>query len=280
MKNGVMYVSNLKEKEISEVRELIKFYNVEKGLYFKFDPGFLTNLDEKANHVLFYDKDMLLGYMSVDCYNGNEVEAAPIVDQEDIFLEMHQCLLQHAMEKGKKKLLYIVDQNFHFLENSLRNMKIEVSFSENRMKLNPLKFKQIESDELEICDATVKDKKSVFELDRDAFDFYSQIEDEHLIEQVDISDTKIATIHNETIGKVKVFESDGNAGIYGFVIYPHLRGKGYGKAFLSKIISNLMENGAHQIYLEVETENRIAVHLYQSIGFEIQSTFDYYALNL
>lgn len=280
LKNGVMYVCNLNEVEISEVKALIKFYNEEKDIYFKFDPGFLTNPDEEANHVLFYEKDFLMGYMSVDCYNGEDFEAAPIVDREDVFLAMHQCLLQHVKEKGKKNLLYIVDRNFHFLGSCLRNMKIEIAFSENRMNLDPIKFKPIETVSLIINDAIEKDKKAVFELDKDAFDLSGGTEDEHMIEQVDISLTKMASFGSEKIGKVKVFESNGIVGIYGFVIFPYLRGKGYGKAFLSKIISDLLKNGAKKIYLEVETENTVAVNLYHSVGFDTQSTFDYYVMGI
>lgn len=275
-----MYVTNLNEKEIIEVKGLIKFYGEEKGLFFKFDLGFLTNPDEEANHILFYDKNVLKGYMSIDCYNGADVEAAPVVDHEDVFLVMHKCLLQHAKEKGKKKLLYLVDRNFDFLGNCLRKLKIEIDFSENRMDLNLLKFKPKESDLLEIRDAIEKDKKTVFELDFDAFDVSDSMGDEQLIENIDLSHTKIASLNNEKIGKVKVFEENESAGIYGFVIYPHLRGKGYGKMFLSKIISDLLRKGTNKIYLEVETENTIAIHLYHSIGFDIQSTFDYYVLKI
>lgn len=277
MKNGFNYANNLSGEEISKVKSLIDFYNKEKGITFKFDPGFLTNPDEEANHVLFYDKDVLVGYMSVDCYNGEDVEVAPVVDNEDIFLDMHQSLVLQVKAKGKKKLLYIVDRNFHFLGNCLRKINIEVDFSENRMDLNLIKFKPLETTSLEIHDATAEDKKDIYELDKDAFEHSTKIDEQlQIIENVDFLHTKIATINNEKIGKVKVFEDNGVVGVYGFVIFPHLRGKGFGKVFLSKIISDLLKSGTHQIYLEVETENIIAVYLYHSMGFEIQSTFDYY----
>ena len=277
MKNGVSYVQNLNEFEISEVKALIKFYNEEKEINFKFDPGFLTNKDEEANHVLFYKDDVLVGYMSVDCYNGEDVEAAPITNSEAVFHQMHQCLVMNAKGKGKKVLLYIVEKKFHFLHNCLENRGIRVSFSEHRMELDHSKFNAIPNGMLEIRDAETRDKRAIFELDSDAFGHPNGLEDESVIEKMDVSLTKIASLNNEIIGKIKIFERDGTAGIYGFVIYPHLRGKGYGKTFLSEIISKYLKHGCHKIFLEVETENKVAVHLYQSLGFTIQSTFDYYS---
>lgn len=280
MKNGVKFVYNLNNDEIAEIKDLIEFYNKLKGISFKFDPGFLTNSDEEANHVLFYDNDKLIGYMSVDCYNGDDVEAAPIVNKMEVFQAMHHCLIEHVKEKGKKKLLYIVDRTYHFLENCLRNLNIKIDFSESRMELNPQKFKHFKLDVLKISDATEKDKKDIFKLDRDTFGYSSDLEEVHLIEQMDISHTKMAFHQNETIGKVKIFESNRTAGIYGFVIYPHFRGKGFGKVFLTQVISEILKNGVHTIYLEVETKNVIAIHLYHAIGFDIQATFDYYLLHL
>jgi ribosomal protein S18 acetylase RimI-like enzyme len=280
MRNGVLYVQNLNEKEISAVTSLIKFYNEEKGIYFKFDPGFLTNPDEEANHVLFFENDMLTGYMSIDCYNGEEVEAAPVVDKEDVFIKMHQCLIMDAKDKGKQKLLYIVDRKFDFLGNCLNKIDMPISFSELRMNLDQTKFKPIENCIIEIRDAEVNDKRAIFELDKDAFNESGDLDDEIKIKNVELSLIKVAILNNEVIGKVRVFESNGNAGIYGFVVYPHLRGKGYGKAILSEIISMYQKNGSQKIFLEVETENAIAVHLYHSVGFVVQSTFDYYELNI
>jgi ribosomal protein S18 acetylase RimI-like enzyme len=280
MKNGAFYVQNLNEKEILAVKSLIKFYNEEKGIYFKFDPGFLTNTDEEANHVLFYENDVLMGYMSIDCYNEDEVEAAPVVNMEDVFLKMHQCLVEVAKDKGKKKLLYIVDRKFDYLGYCLNNIEIPISFSEHRMNLDLSKFKPIETCKLEIRDAEIDDKRAIFELDQDAFSESGDLDDAIKIENVELSLTKVAIFNNEVIGKVRVFESGGIAGIYGFVVYPHLRGKGYGRVILSEIISMYLESGSQKIFLEVETENVIAIHLYHSVGFVVQSTFDYYEIKI
>lgn len=280
MKKGALYVQNLNDEEISAVKSLIKFYNEDHGIYFKFDPGFLTNPDEEANHILFYENDNLTGYMSIDCYNGEEMEAAPIVDKEDTFNKMHHFLFKNAKDKGKRKILYIADRKFNFLGNCLNKMEIPILFSEHRLDLDQSKFIPIETCKLVIRDAETIDKKAIFELDKDAFNQSEDIDDEIKIENVELSLTKVALLDNEVIGKARIFECDGTAGIYGFVVYPHLRGKGYGRAILSEIISMYLENGSQKIFLEVETENEIAVHLYQSVGFVIQSTFDYYQLNV
>jgi len=67
-------------------------------------------------------------------------------------------------------------------------------------------------------------------------------------------------------------------GIYGFVVRPEYRGKGYGRQLLQEAIRIIRDEGSQEIMLDVDVDNTNALGLYLSCGFEIKTTYDYYSL--
>ena len=67
-------------------------------------------------------------------------------------------------------------------------------------------------------------------------------------------------------------------GIYGFAIDPAWQGRGIGSDVLRRICRVLIDEGAHQVGLEVAVDNDRALGLYTSMGFTEVTTEDYYAL--
>ena len=81
---------------------------------------------------------------------------------------------------------------------------------------------------------------------------------------------------DEPVGSLRVAQLSEDAGIYGFVVRPEYRGKGYGRQLLQEVIRILHSEGTHSIMLEVDVTNTNALGLYLSVGFEIKTTYDYY----
>lgn len=75
-------------------------------------------------------------------------------------------------------------------------------------------------------------------------------------------------------------DADGSRGVYGFVVDPNLRGQGIGKDLLRRVCSEALAAGAPTVHLEVEVDNDRALGLYTSLGFERQTTEDYYELKV
>lgn len=63
------------------------------------------------------------------------------------------------------------------------------------------------------------------------------------------------------------------------VVDETLRGRGVGGAAVSAAIAGLAAKDAH-IYLEVDSQNPAAFHLYQKLGFTVVSAFEYYPMAL
>jgi ribosomal protein S18 acetylase RimI-like enzyme len=85
-------------------------------------------------------------------------------------------------------------------------------------------------------------------------------------------------LKNVYIGKIDVYLEKHEAGIYGFAVLPEYRGQGYGRQILARTIQEIIAMGQKHIMLEVATENRNALSLYQSCGFKETGSYDYYGM--
>nr|WP_294466165.1 GNAT family protein [uncultured Sellimonas sp.] len=59
----------------------------------------------------------------------------------------------------------------------------------------------------------------------------------------------------------------------GIALYQKYTGMGIGRAMIEKLLEIARETGYEQMELEVVADNKRAVHLYESIGFQIYGTF-------
>src|SRR5690606_7524623 len=89
----------------------------------------------------------------------------------------------------------------------------------------------------------------------------------------------VAKVDSTTIGTVNIDVIDGLPYIYGFVVVPEQRGKGYGRQMLTRLLDLIAAEHSGPILLEVETENLVALSLYSSLGFEITQTFEYFRVD-
>jgi ribosomal protein S18 acetylase RimI-like enzyme len=89
----------------------------------------------------------------------------------------------------------------------------------------------------------------------------------------------VAERAGKVIATLRVTDEADTRGVYGFVVDPTLRGQGIGRDLLRRVCANALGNGASTVHLEVETDNDQALGLYTSVGFELQTTEDYYLLD-
>jgi GNAT superfamily N-acetyltransferase len=93
-------------------------------------------------------------------------------------------------------------------------------------------------------------------------------------------ETYLAQAQGKTVGKVRLELFEGCGGIYGLVVQPEYRGKGYGKGILMRAVEKLREKGAQSIRLQVDESNGPARHIYEKGGFEPAYVMDYFQLNI
>ncbi len=121
-----------------------------------------------------------------------------------------------------------------------------------------------------IRDATVDDVPSIMQVEHEAFgvDAWSA---ETIAADIARPTTKYFAVEAE--GVVRGYAgvsalSGGEADILTIAVSAALRGQGVGRALLRRLIGEARENSARLIFLEVREDNRAAISLYQSEGFE------------
>lgn len=75
-------------------------------------------------------------------------------------------------------------------------------------------------------------------------------------------------------GGLGVIEED-KLGIYNIFVCPSVRGRGYGKEVLKRIMVEGRRRNVEWAYLQVEKENKNAIKLYEKLGFEEIYTYWY-----
>jgi ribosomal protein S18 acetylase RimI-like enzyme len=85
-------------------------------------------------------------------------------------------------------------------------------------------------------------------------------------------------LEGRVVGTLRTHLDDDPAGVYGFAVDPHWRGRGIGRDALRRTCLELRARGAGSIGLEVAVENDRALNLYTSLGFEPVITEDYWAI--
>lgn len=152
-------------------------------------------------------------------------------------------------------------------------------FTEYQMKYDP------QQDEVKTSAADVAlrtaghaDQRHLIALDAQGFGldeqeagqiYMSSMADSH-------SQSLLIEYKGEPAGKLRVSREPQESWIYGFVVYPHLRGQGVGRSALSRIVKQEHAAGRN-VFLEVALENKRALKLYESCGFTLVYVQDYFS---
>lgn len=258
-----LYCSQLTEQDLQELQSLQEKGKA-KGIHFKIDPG--TN-----SGVMCRRDGHLAGFMTADCFGGPAVESAAIAATEEDWNSMLEALVPFAREKSAKEILFIASPNDELVTSLLTLRGLAVSFSEYRLEFDLRAFSPARIQGVKTRRACEGDTEYILSLDREAFGGPTA-----RITPQDIANTRIILKDGTAAGKLRVDEADGVYGIYGVVVEEKLRNQGIGGQALSVVLKELIDSGASHIYLEVDSENPAAYHLYKKIGFRVVSEFCYY----
>lgn len=269
LKRRVGYSPALTPDELAAV-ERLRAAGALRGVHYKIDPG------TKSGILLFEDGEVA-GYMTADHFGGAEVESAALVAGAAAWEAMLPALLAHARERGADRLLLIADPGDADVVARLQSRGLSPAFTEYRMALDPALFAPVALPGLALRPATGADREAVIALDRAAFGGALPAYEGA---GADLANTQIILLEGAAVGKLRVDTAGGTHGIYGVVVVEGLRGRGIGGAALSAALIELLAEGGGDIYLEVDSENPAACHLYQKLGFRVASSFDYYPMAL
>lgn len=75
-------------------------------------------------------------------------------------------------------------------------------------------------------------------------------------------------------------DEEGEATVFGLAVSPELQNRGIGRGMLALLLRELNKKGNRTVYIEVDSTNERALHLYLSCGFVEEVVNDYYRLSV
>jgi ribosomal protein S18 acetylase RimI-like enzyme len=156
-------------------------------------------------------------------------------------------------------------------------------FSEHRLVLDPARVngRHVRHAELRLRPATAADSEVMARILAAAFGDSEDDTRQRVADGLQMPDRQyfLGELSGEPIGVLRVgrYGSE-TADVTSFAVLPDRQGRGYGRQMLGEAVRIMLDERWPEIAIEVETENANALGLYQSVGFVVASTFDYYGL--
>ena len=244
------------------------------------------------NELMYFDGDTLIGYIGIGSF-GPQPEVNGMVHPDyrgqGVFTALHRLMLAELNRRGVKSALLLSDgkarDGLKFIEKTgaIRHHSEYEMFLRNegtgKGKVVPgVTFrKAVNSDANEIARQNAIYFGEERGADEDAPQTIPVLPEE---EEKRGMTMYLAYVDGQAFGKVNVQLGGGAGGIYGLGVMPEYRGRGLGRTLLLFGVERLREMGAGEIFLQVATQNANALHIYESCGFEVTSTMEYFELAL
>lgn len=284
-KHGLFKRQGLTEVELAEIEQLATLCNTHDGLDLKLNLETLRSRPtDQTNDFLYYVHGQLVGYLAVFSFNSQEAELSGMVHPDHrrrgIFSALFNEAKSECQHRNIPNMLLIVEQASEAGQAFVKKQPVHYHHSEYKMVLEEARLPASFDARLQFRAARLEDAPMMAHITAQAFgmsenevDWYGK----NVMEQ-SIRRYYVGVLDESVIGKLDVMLGKAAAGIYGFAVLPAYQGRGYGRQILARTIQAIQETGQQHITLEVATENKHALALYQSCGFKETGGYDYYML--
>ncbi|HLZ56162.1 MAG TPA: GNAT family N-acetyltransferase [Ktedonosporobacter sp.] len=291
-KQGLVARQTLSAEELTAIKQLTAICEDYERLYMRLSWGMLqTRSGKQAEDFLYYVDNQLVGYLAMDGHGTETRELVGMVHpdhrREGIFRTLLTAAQTECQRHGVQRLVLICEHSSRSGKAFVEAIKANYDTSEHEMILEHFRERAAFDDRLVLRPADDSDVEGLVTIVQS--DGLSEEEARRWVKRVlsePISQTYIATFGvegvscGEPIGTLRVDNWDELAGIYGFVVLPAYRGRGYGRQMLEEVIRSIRATSQKTIMLDVDTNNINAIGLYRSCGFAIKTTYDYYVINI
>lgn len=270
----------LTKTQILEIKALQDICEKAGGFQLKLNFDMLENRTENRKEDFFhYENGRLVGFLASYGF-GNKVELCGMVHPDyrrrGIFSRLLELGLSESKKQEIKTILLNAPTGSISAKEFLKTIPCIYSVSEYQMKWQQTELTEdpkvtirpsVSNDD---WNAEIQLEVSCFGFsEKEAEEFNQRIRENHSDQNV------IIEAEGKTAGKMRITETEGEAWIYGFAVFPALQGKGIGRKALSKVVKTEHQKG-FSIFLEVEAKNAHALRLYESCGFRSYHSQDYY----
>jgi ribosomal protein S18 acetylase RimI-like enzyme len=284
-KQGVYKKWTLTDADLAEIRQLAQICQEHQPLELRlnWDALALRN-GSQANEHLYYRDDTRIGFFSMDGLGFDEAEGTGMVHpsyrRQGVFRALVAAACEECRQNNTQSLILFFDHRSDAAIAFCNAIGAQHDFSEHNMRLDdPNRLPQVEQ-RLDFRKATQADAPAIGTIQAQDFNADPERVQQNVARNMQSPFYRyyIATLDQVPIGTLNVQNIGGEAYIYGFVVRPDQRGRGYGKEILARTIADIVAERSQPVFLEVETENDPAFGLYRSFGFQVTTTYDYYRL--
>jgi ribosomal protein S18 acetylase RimI-like enzyme len=285
-RSGIVARTTLTLEEQRQIQRLANICTEFEPIQIKLNYDMLAGrAGKRTDDFLFYHYDLLLGFLGVYQFGRPEAEISGMVHpnfrRQKIFSRLLDQALPTLQQRNLNRLLFIADRSSTSGASFAMRRGATLNFSEYQMTLMPDHPVQAvpPTDGLTFRRAEMRDSFAMATLDSACFGGPTmEMKTKTELKMKDPSYRGvIAEQDGRVIGKLSVHRDKESAYLFGFCVHPDHQHRGYGRQLLSAVMVDLNSQGVAQIELEVACENEHALQLYQSLGFRIVSTFDYFA---
>ena len=273
----------LTDAEASPIEQLVAICNTYENLHMRLNQDMLHNRPGDTTHdFLYYADDTLVGYLTVYPWETQEKELTGMVHpnyrRRGIFRSLLAAAKNEWLDKGVQKFILISE---HVSRSGLAFVEAigaHHDFSEHEMVLGIFRERQSFNERVHTRKANANDFAALVSIL--ATDLGNEEKAKRFVTRFFQEINRpfyIGTLGEEPIGCLNLDETEKEIGIYGFVVRPEYRGRGYGRQILEDVIRAIRTQTPKPIMLDVETDNTNAIGLYLSCGFEIRTTYGYYS---
>lgn len=284
----ILQLHKLNKQQIKDVEVLVqgclKADGLERTLYLDNDINFYVNLD---SFFLLYEGERLVSVLTVFEPLAEEAEITAYTTPSERKKGYFKALFQKASEELLRfelhRILFVTEpesisglaavkalgakygKSEYLLYYQFDDGRSEKPLEESRdrIKLTELSYDRVEeASELSsrIFCAAVEETRDVIELALNS----------------EFMNCYGAYIDNRLTGICNISFGAEQASIFGFGISPDYQGKGYGRLLIGQVMDLIRRRGLKAVTLHVGSDNKRAYNLYTSIGFAIQTQYDYY----
>lgn len=290
---GLVRKQALSREEIGEVEQVAQACNDYEQLDMRVDwldirPEFFGNMHD----YLYYEGGKLAGYLFLKRNGTSQKEVTVMVHPEYRRRGIATHLLNAAIDECRlqqtRKLILICEDGSQSGRAFLATTRASHDFSEYKMKLDEFHESYSFDDRLAVQEADMSDLDALVTIVAEGWQRHPDEVRESVAFNLREPTCRVYIARfggnelscGEPVGALRVYEFPREMGIYGFIVRPDYRGRGYGRQILEETIRFTRERSPKPIILEVDTENTTAINLYRSCGFETVRTYGYYGIDL
>jgi ribosomal protein S18 acetylase RimI-like enzyme len=287
VKGGLIKKHGLIDADIAEIQQLVTICDTHDRASMRINWDMLASRPkDEVNDFLYYQNDVLVGYLALYSFSKREAETSGMVHPEyrrkGIFRALVQAATEELKRQGIPKLIFFCDHTSGTGIAFLEAINAQYIHSEHRMDLEEPQMPRSFDERLHVERASNADVEQVARIVGRSFGLSEDELRPNIARGLHNSALRyyIARLEAEPIGTINVTASDRDVGIYGFAVLPEYRGRGYGRQILARTIEYAIAEYHKPIFLEVAPENSNALGLYQSVGFRETKRYDYYSIDV